>query len=186
MPLTCESWMLTKIANVRDSKSKHIEKLRMETSLRAGAFLGTQSTPATAQLASQVHRASTLSKQANAWTTSRASSTTWKMKDKRMMRFPQPQTSGNSCPLLSDCYLKTIIMLTLTNTHVFSQTFWTMDLFSQCLNKYSWRRLQRRPPGAAAPGGGVCVYFVWKQLLSKFIWKRSIHTFENQHYHFIK
>ena len=62
---------------------------------------------------------------------------------------------------------------------LFSKYFEKRGLFSKYLEKYPWRRLRRRPPGAAAPGGGgiFSKYLENRPLFSKYLEKRPIHIF---------
>ena len=56
------------------------------------------------------------------------------------------------------------------------------------MTKYPWRRLRRRPPGAATPGGGgiFSKYLENRPLFSKYLEKRPIHIFLIDTFHFFQ
>ena len=71
---------------------------------------------------------------------------------------------------------------------LFSNYFEKRGLFYKYLQKYPWRRLQRRPPGATAPGGGgIFTKYLKKHTpFFKIFEKRPIHIFLNDTSHFLQ
>ena len=62
------------------------------------------------------------------------------------------------------------------------------SVFKQFLKTYPWRRLRRRPLGAAAPGGGgiFSKYLEIRPLFSKYLEKQPIHIFLIATFHFFQ